>query len=332
MAPPQLLRGPARPAPTAALSGDALRGHLLAPVELAESLGLDFLLVAQRWWGTGLEIEASTYDCLAMTAFYAAHTSRLKLITAIHPGFMLPAAVAKWGATIDRLTGGRWAVNVTSGWHEEEFTMYGASLIPHDDRYARSAEFIQVLRGAWGGGPFSFHGRYYNVDGLRLEPRPSASLEIFQGGQSDAAVAMAGEQSDWMFLNGGPVEKVAGIIERARAAATANGRTLRFALYSIPVCRTSDAEAQSVVDGMVAAIDHDRVAARRARVSGAEGMWAPSPDPLTTIDSNEGFASRLVGSPETIIAKIREFQAVGVDCFHVALNDHMFNSQVIRQL
>ena len=125
---------------------------MLAPVTRAEALGIDYLLVAQRWWGTGDEIEGSTYDCLAMTAFYAAHTERIRLITAIHPGFFLPAPIAKWGATLDRITAGRWAINVTTGWHEQEFGMFGARLLEHDERYARSREFIDILRGAWDGG------------------------------------------------------------------------------------------------------------------------------------------------------------------------------------
>jgi alkanesulfonate monooxygenase SsuD/methylene tetrahydromethanopterin reductase-like flavin-dependent oxidoreductase (luciferase family) len=125
-------------APIAELSGDVLQERLLKGVRAAEELGIDYLLVAQRWWGSGAEIEGSTYDCVAMTAFYAAHVTRMRLITAIHPGFFLPAVIAKWGATIDRLTGGRWSINVTSGWHEAEFGMFGADLLEHDERYARS--------------------------------------------------------------------------------------------------------------------------------------------------------------------------------------------------
>ncbi|MFN0145952.1 MAG: LLM class flavin-dependent oxidoreductase [Dehalococcoidia bacterium] len=329
---PQLLFGAPRPSPLAALSGPELRERLLGPVRSAEALGVDFLLVAQRWWGTGVEIEAATFDCFAMTAFYAAHTERVRLITAVHPGFVLPAVAAKWGATIDRLTGGRWAINVTSGWHEQEFGMFGATLIPHDERYERSGEFVDVLRGAWAGGPSSFRGRYYEVDGLIIDPPPSGPLTVFQGGQSDAALAMAAERSDWMFLNGGRPAKIGGIIERARAAAVARGRTLQFALYAIPLCRPTDAEAEAVVEAMVEARDPAKLAARRSRVAGAEGMWAPSDDPLTALDSNEGFASRLIGSPETIYQRILAFHRMGVDCFHMPLFDPLFVSEVLPRL
>jgi FMNH2-dependent dimethyl sulfone monooxygenase len=293
-------------------------------------MGIDFLLVAQRWWGTGAEIESSSYDCFAMTSYYAALTSKIRLVTAVHPGMVLPAVIAKWGATIDRVSGGRWAINVTSGWHEDEFRMFGADFLSHDERYARSTEFIKVLRGAWEQPEFSFAGKYYEVEGLRIDPPPvTPRLTVWQGGQSPAAQAMAGAHSDWMFLNGGPPEKVAGIIESVRAEAKRHGRTVRFALYAIPLCRETDEEADEAIAGMVAAVDPARIAARRQRVSGAQGMWAESGDALTTLDSNEGFASRLIGSPKTILRRIREFNDLGVDCFHLTLHDELFNREVL---
>ncbi len=227
-------------ASVAELSGEALQERLLRNVRTAEELGIDYLLVAQRWWGTGAEIEGSTYDCIAMTAFYAAHTTRMRLITAIHPGFFLPAVIAKWGATLDRLTGGRWSINVTSGWHEAEFGMFGADLLEHDERYARSTEFIELMRRAWSGDELNFDGRFYKTHGLRVEPQPVAPLEIWQGGQSPAAIEMAARHSDWMYLNGGAPEKIGGIIEKVRARAEAIGRRVRFALYAIPLCRSTD--------------------------------------------------------------------------------------------
>jgi FMNH2-dependent dimethyl sulfone monooxygenase len=313
------------------LHSEALQERLLKGVRAAEELGIDYLLVAQRWWGSGAEIEGSTYDCVAMTAFYAAHTRRIRLITAIHPGFFLPAVIAKWGATIDRLTGGRWSINVTSGWHEAEFGMFGADLLEHDERYARSTEFIEVMRRAWSGEDLNYDGRFYQTRGLRLEPRPSAVLEVWQGGQSPAAIEMAARHSDWMFLNGGPPEKIDGIIEKVRVRATALGRRVRFALYAIPLCRNTDAAAEAELAAMVDAIDPAIVARRIEKTSGARGMWA-SEEKLSFLDSNEGFASRLIGSPDTIIERIREFHALGVDCFHLTLHDQLFNREVLPAL
>lgn len=314
-------------------SGEDLRSRLADPVLKAEALGIDYLLVAQRWWGTAEEIEGSSYDCLAMTGYYAAITSRIKLITAIHPGFFLPAPIAKWGATLDRMSGGRWAINVTSGWHEQEFGMYGAELLPHDERYERSGEFIDILRGAWRDEEFSYSGRYYRVSGLRLEPRPmSAELEVFQGGQSSAAMNMAAVHSDWVFLNGGPPEKIERLVAAFRARANGSGRRLRFALYAIPLCRETDAEANAEIERMVSKVDPAVLERRRQRVSGALGMWEQGEDRLAALDSNEGYASRLIGSPATILRRMREFHELGIDCFHLALNDPLFNAEVLPRL
>lgn len=327
---PRMLQGQREQRDLAELSGMHLAERLVAPVARAEELGIDFLLVAQRWWGTGAEIEASTYDCFAMTSYYAAVTSKIHLVTAVHPGMVLPGPIAKWGATIDRITEGRWSINVTSGWHEAEFGMFGAEFPRHDERYLRSTEFIQVLRGAWTNEEFSFAGRHYTVEGLRVDPRPfSPELSVWQGGQSEAAQAMAAAHSDWMFLNGGTPAKIGAIIESVRSRAGAHGRTVRFALYAIPLCRESDEEANDAIAGMVAALDPTRVTSRRRRVSGAEGMWQDSADPLTKLDSNEGYASRLIGSPETILQRMREFHELGVDCFHLALHDELFNQAVL---
>jgi FMNH2-dependent dimethyl sulfone monooxygenase len=318
-------------ASVAELSGEALQERLLRNVRTAEELGIDYLLVAQRWWGTGAEIEGSTYDCIAMTAFYAAHTTRMRLITAIHPGFFLPAVIAKWGATLDRLTGGRWSINVTSGWHEAEFGMFGADLLEHDERYARSTEFIELMRRAWSGDELNFDGRFYKTHGLRVEPQPVAPLEIWQGGQSPAAIEMAARHSDWMYLNGGAPEKIGGIIEKVRARAEAIGRRVRFALYAIPLCRSTDAEAEAEIARMIDAIDPAVVARRVEKTSGARGMWA-SDDKLSFLDTNEGFASRLIGSPDTIIERMREFHRLGIDCFHLTLHDPLFNREVLPVL
>ena len=311
--------------------GDALRAVASQHVQRLEALGVSHLLVAQRWWGSGEEMEGSTLDCLAMTAFFAAVTQRIALITAVHPGFFHPATVAKWGATLDRLSGGRWTINVTSGWHLREFAMYGVDPLDHDARYARSAEFIDVMRGAWANEEYSHAGRFYHVDGLRLEPRPTVPLTVYQGGQSDAAIAMAARRSDWMFLNGGPPEHIAALIARARAAAALEGRTLHFAMYAQPLCRATDDAAWAEIDRRLAAVDPDLVSKRRVATAGAQGMWSRS-DPLGVLDTNEGFAARLIGSPETVKERIDAFSAIGVEMFHLDLRDALFVAEVLPAL
>jgi FMNH2-dependent dimethyl sulfone monooxygenase len=310
----------------------ALRQAALGRVRRIEDLGISHLLVAQRWWGSAEEIEASSLDCLAMTALFAAHTERIQLVTAVHPGFFRPTTIAKWGATMDWITGGRWSINVTSGWHLKEFEMYGVDPLEHDERYVRSSEFIDVLRGAWGNEEFSFDGKYYQARGLRLEPRPSGSLTVYQGGQSDAAIAMAARHSDWMFLNGGSPEKIAGIIGKVRGATAESGRNVRFAMHAHPLCRATDAEAWEEIEQRIAAVDPRLLEARRRTTSGAEGMWASADDVLGHLDTNEGYSAGLVGSPESVMERIETYRELGVEMLHLTLGDRLFEEMLLPEL
>ena len=318
-----------RSGPATLPAGDDLLDLTTGLVQRYEAMGLSHLLIAQRWYGSGDEIEASSLDCLAMTALFAGCTDRLQLITAIHPGFFQPAAIAKWGATLDLLSRGRWAINLTSGWNLQEFDMYGIDPLSHDERYARSSEFLEVLRGAWDRERFSFDGRYYQIKDLELEPRPTHPLTIYQGGQSEAAMTMAANHSDWMFLNGGSPEKIASLIDRARAACGATGRELRFAVYAAPLCRETDGAAWEEIDARLARIDQGLLARRRERTGGAEGMWSDDADELSALDSNEGYAARLIGSPDTVIERIEALHAAGVDMLHLDLRDKLFCEAVL---
>jgi alkanesulfonate monooxygenase len=106
---------------------------------------------------------------------------------------------------------------------------------------------------------------------------------------------------------------------------------VRFALYAQPLCRATDAEAWAEIDRRLAAVDPALVARRKHSTSGAQGMWA-SDDPLGVLDTNEGFAARLVGSPQTVWDRIREFHALGIELFHLDLRDTLFVDAVLPQL
>jgi alkanesulfonate monooxygenase SsuD/methylene tetrahydromethanopterin reductase-like flavin-dependent oxidoreductase (luciferase family) len=106
---------------------------------------------------------------------------------------------------------------------------------------------------------------------------------------------------------------------------------VRFALYAQPLCRPTDAEAWAEIDARLAAVDPELVERRQRATSGAEGMWS-SDDPLSVLDTNEGFAARLIGSPETVWARIQEFTALGVELLHLDLRDALFVDAVLPAL
>jgi dimethylsulfone monooxygenase len=318
--------------PTHIPSGVDLTALTTGLVQQYEQMGVSDLLIAQRWWGNGEEIEASSLDCLAMTSLFATCTTNMNLITAIHPGFFHPTVIAKWASTLQRLSAGRWSINVTSGWNMEEFDRYGIEQLTHDERYIRSKEFIDILRLCWSQPTVDYQGRYYQCSNMELIPQPEFPLDIFQGGQSPAAIEMAAEKSDWMFLNGGSLERIQALIEQVRAACTKTNRQVRFAMYAQPLCRASDDLAWAEIDQKLASIDQSLVEKRLARVAdGAKGMWH-SEDPLSQLDTNEGLVPRFIGSPDTILDRITSYQALGIEMLHLDLRDALFCTEVLPHL
>ncbi|MEE8245388.1 MAG: hypothetical protein V3R27_10345, partial [Pseudomonadales bacterium] len=99
--------------------------------------------------------------------------------------------------------------------------------------------------------------------------------------------------------------------------------------YAAPLCRETDEAAWAEIDARLGRVDQTLVARRRERVAGAEGMWANDDDPLSALDTNEGYSSRLIGSPATVLKKIDEFQSLGVDMLHVDIRDALFQAEVL---
>jgi len=255
------------------------------------------------------------------TAVLAAQTKRLKLISAVHTGFWHPAMVAKMGATIDVYSKGRFAINILTGWFKDEFRAFGEPWLDHDERYRRSEEFIQVLKGLWTQDRLTFKGDFYRINEGWLKPRPTSAPhpEIFQGGNSKAARRMAAKYSDWYFLNGNSVEGVKEQIDEVRALARAEGRAVKFGLNGFVVQRDTEEVALAQVEDIIAQADPEivRAFAEQVKHAGAAtreriGMWANS-DFANLVQPNDGFKTRLFGPPEQIAERIREYEAVGVD-------------------
>jgi FMNH2-dependent dimethyl sulfone monooxygenase len=170
---------------------------------------------------------------------------------------------------------------------------------------------------------FSFHGRYYDVTDVPMEPKPFSQPHptIFQGGNSIAAREMAARVSDVLFLNGGTVEQIAEIIADVKTRAARYGRDgqLRFAMNAFVITRETDAEAHDVLREIIAKANVEAVkgfgeSVKEAGQSSPEGkgMWANSSFE-DLVQYNDGFKPRLIGSPETIARRIQQYEAAGVD-------------------
>src|SRR6201996_4255977 len=138
----------------------------------AEDLGYDLTLIAELNLNDIKGSEANSLDAWSTAAALAAITKKLELMVAVRPTFHNPALLAKQAATIDRISNGRLTLNVVSSWWRDEALKYGIPFDEHDDRYARTSEWLDVLTNTWRQQHTTHHGRYYNIEDNILSPKP----------------------------------------------------------------------------------------------------------------------------------------------------------------
>lgn len=293
----------------------------------AESVGFDYALAQARFFGSyGADKQL---EALAIANALAAQTDELHVIGAVHPGLWEPGPLANFIATADRISDGRFSINVVSGWFKGEFTGFGQPWLEHDERYARSAEFIEVLKALWTEDRATYDGRFYTIgtdiegfEGAPLEPKPVQDPypQVFQGGNSQAAREMAAKHADVLFINGGSLQEIRAVIEDVESYAAEFGTEApRFAANAFVIQRETEAEAKAVLEGIIENATDEAVDAFREQVTEAgqssaegEGMWADS-EFEDLVQYNDGFKTGLIGTDEQIIERVRKLDAIGVD-------------------
>jgi dimethylsulfone monooxygenase len=176
----------------------------------SEDIGFDLTLIAELNLNDIKGPEAPSLDAWSTAAALAAVTRRLELMVAVRPTFHLPALLAKQAANIDHISGGRLSLNVVSSWWADEARKYGVAFEQHDDRYARTAEWLQVVDQAWKEDHFSYNGKYYRVEDLVLQPKPVSRPRpiIYAGGESEAAKDLIARTCDAYVMHGDPPERI----------------------------------------------------------------------------------------------------------------------------
>lgn len=287
--------------------------------QIAENSGFDYALSQIRFTaGYGAEFQ---HEPVAFSHALLAATNRLKLIIALLPGPWNPAVAAKQLATIDQLTEGRVAVNIVSGWFKGEFNAIGEHWLDHDERYRRSEEFIQCLKGIWTEDKFSFRGNFYRFNEYTLSPKPlqEPHPEIFQGGSSRAARDMVARVSDWYFTNGNDLAGIKAQIADIKAKTQISGRSVKIGVNAFVIARETEEEAKAVLQQIIDEADVEAVKAfgHAAQNAGkaspeGEGNWAKSSFE-DLVQYNDGFKTNLIGTPEQIADRIIELKRIGVD-------------------
>ncbi len=154
----------------------------------AEALGYDLTLIAELNLNDIKGPAADSLDAWSTAAALAAITKKLELMVAVRPTFHNPALLAKQAANIDRISNGRLTLNVVSSWWRDEALKYGIPFDEHDDRYARTSEWLDVLTNTWQHQHTTHQGRYYNVEDNLLSPKPHPT-RTYSGSPREAGLA-----------------------------------------------------------------------------------------------------------------------------------------------
>jgi FMNH2-dependent dimethyl sulfone monooxygenase len=281
----------------------------------SEALGYDLTLVAELNLNDIKGVDAPSLDAWSTAAALAAVTDRLEIMVAVRPTFHPPALLAKQAASLDQLSGGRLSLNVVSSWWADEARQYGVAFDEHDQRYARTAEWLSVVSGMWSEPRFSYAGRFYRVDDAVLEPKPWTQPRptLYAGGESEAAKDLIARSCDAYLMHGDPPERVAEKIADLRARREHwGGPPLRFGVAGYVICRDTEAEAQRELQ---------RITTLRAGAPGFEnfGQWVNGTQLEQRLKledysvSNRGLRAGLVGTPEQIAERIAAFERAGVE-------------------
>jgi FMNH2-dependent dimethyl sulfone monooxygenase len=293
----------------------------------SEEIGYDITLVAELLLNDIKGIEAPSLDAWSTAAALAAVTERLELMVAVRPSFHPPAILAKQAANIDRISNGRLALNVVSAWWKDEARRYGAAFDEHDDRYARTSEWLDVVNGAWHEQTLTYSGRYYRAEDLVLEPKPVATVArhgqprptLYAGGESEAAKTLIARKCDAYVMHGDPPERIAPKIadmkarrERAAEELGVDLPPMQFGVAGYTIVRDTDAEVKAEIDRIT------NVAPGSAGYGNYQD-WISNTKLERQVSlqdysvSNRGLRSGLAGTPEQVAERVAEFAAVGVD-------------------
>lgn len=301
------------------------------------------------WTGALIGTGWGRPDTFTVAASLAARTTRFEPLIAIRPGYWRPAHFASAAATLDHLTGGRVRVNIVSG--KDNLAAYGDSEGDQAHRYARTKEFMRLVRRLWNEENVTFAGEHFRVTGATVEPRlPTRGARrhprLYFGGASEAAEQVSATEADVQLFWGEPLDGVRERIARLKALSRAFDRDLpplEFGLRITTLVRDTTEQAWADAEAKVAAMakaqgagwhDHRQsVAVGQQRLLDLAERGDVLDDNLYTAPGKFGGGGAgttwLVGSAEDVARSLRKYQDLGITQF--VLSDTPYLSEIQRQ-
>ena len=285
----------------------------------------------------------STDEPWVISAFLARETKTFRFMIPFQPGFLNPVVAARQTASLQRATGGRALYNIITGGGGPQQLWWGDS-VPHDDRYTRTTEFLDVVRGVWRGGPFSYQGKFYQVEEAGL-PDPLSQEEfpeIYFSGSSDAALASASKHADYYLSWLEPFDALRDKFKRVKDRTDALGRKIKTAVRVDILARPTEEEAWEEIRKGFANVDPAALARFQGTGEPSESVGAARQRDFrpTTINSYKdlitepnifsgfsllrgGQTQGIVGSYEQVAERLDDLVQLGADAFILASTPHL---------
>ncbi len=330
-------------------------GRYLGTTEGGRAVDLPYLqqvaLAADNlgYYGVLIPTGKSCEDSWLVAAALAPITKRLRYLVAVRPGLQPPSLAARMAATLDRLSEGRLLINVVTGGDPVENKGDGIFL-SHAERYQVTREFLEVYSRLLAGDKVDFHGEHIHVEGAEIlfPPVQENGPPLYFGGSSDEAIDVAANQVDTYLTWGEPVAQVAEKLAVVRERAAARGRTLDYGIRLHVIVRETEEEAWAAADRLIAHVDDDTIAAAQkifsrmdsagqARMSalhsGSRDGLRIGPNLWAGVGLVRGGAgTALVGSPQQVADRIREYQALGIQNFILSGYPHLEEAHRFAEL
>ncbi|MDQ1215058.1 FMNH2-dependent alkanesulfonate monooxygenase [Pantoea anthophila] len=313
-------------------------GRYLGTTEGGRAVDLPYLqqvaLAADNlgYYGVLIPTGKSCEDSWLVASALAPITKNLRYLVAVRPGLQPPSLAARMAATLDRLSGGRLLINVVTGGDPVENKGDGIFLT-HAERYQVTREFLDVYSRLLKGEKVDFEGEHIRVEGAEIlfPPVQENGPPLYFGGSSEAAIDVAASQIDTYLTWGEPVEQVAEKLAVVRQRAQEKGRTLSYGIRLHVIVRETEEEAWAAADRLISHLDDETIAAAQkifarmdsagqARMSalhqGSRESLRIGPNLWAGVGLVRGGAgTALVGNPQQVADRIREYQALGIENF-----------------
>lgn len=314
--------------------------YLRQIAQAADELGYHGVLVP-----TGRSCE----DAWAVASAMIPLTQRLRFLVAVRPGIVSPTYAARIASTVDRLSGGRLLINVVTGGDPAESEGDGVFL-NHDERYAVTDEFLDIWRRVMSGETVDFAGKHLRVKGAKIlyPPLQAPHPPLYLGGSSPAAHALAARHIDVYLSWGEPPDAVADKIADVRRRAAAEGRAVRFGIRLHVIVRETAEAAWAAAHDLIRHLDDSAISAAQqafarfdsegqrrmaALHNGRRDALEVSPNLWAGVGLVRGGAgTALVGDPDTVARRMKEYAELGIDTFVLSGYPHLEEAYRVAEL